>query len=214
MMPRQNRVTPFGSIVADPARGAMLGNRGVLHDAEGRIRRGWAGKAWICCALAFKDRRVPLAAPGHYTALFFLDEATALAAGHRPCALCRRAAFVAFREAWARGNGWPPGGAPPRAAEIDARLHGERVARPGGGKAVHRAVLGRLPDGAMVVTDGEPERALLVWRGGLWPWTPAGYGGPLELDPERGVGVLTPRSTVAALAAGYAVAGPEKMGGL
>lgn len=213
-MPLQNRVTPFGAIVADPAHGALLGNRGILHDADGRIRRQWAGKAWICCALAFKDRRIPLAAPGRYTALFFLDEATALAAGHRPCAECRRAAFLAFREAWARGNGWAADAGPPRAAEIDARLHAERVSLPDRGKLVYRETLGRLPDGTMVVEGGEPLLPLLVWRGALLPWSATGYAGPLRLDPGREVGVLTPRSTVAALAAGYAVAGPEKNRGL
>lgn len=207
-MTRQNRVTPFGTIVADPARGTLLGNRGILHGADGTIRRAWAGKAWICCALAFKGRRHPLAAPGHYTALFFLDEATALAAGHRPCALCRRAAFTAFRDAWARGDGWPADAAPPRAAEIDARLHAERLAMPGRGKRIHRALLGSLPDGTMVLADDEPARPLLRWQGALLPWSPCGYGAPRPLDPWREASVLTPRSTVGALAAGYAVDGP------
>lgn len=209
-MTRQNRVTPFGTIVADPARGTLLGNRGILHDSEGVIRRAWAGKAWICCALAFKDRSISLAAPGRYTALFFLDEATALAAGHRPCAECRRAAFIAFRDAWARGNGWPTDAAPPRAAEIDARLHAERVRSPGRAKLVHRAALGGLPDGTMVVTDHEPGLPLLLWSGALHPWSPAGYREARPLAPTEEADVLTPRSTVAALTAGYPISGPEK----
>ncbi|NYZ13322.1 hypothetical protein HL658_12235 [Azospirillum sp. RWY-5-1] len=213
-MIRQNRVTPFGTIVADAARGTLLGNRGILHDAEGSIRRAWAGKAWICCALAFKGRRIPLAGPGHYTALFFLDEATALAAGHRPCAECRRAAFTAFRDAWARGTGWPADAAPPRATEIDARLHAERVRSPGRVKLVHRAAPGGLPDGTMVVTDDEPALPLLVWSGALHPWSPAGYGEPRPLLAAQDVNVLTPPSTVAALSAGYTVSGPEKTSGL
>src|SRR6476469_9350587 len=102
--PLQNRVTPFGEIVAVPERGTMLGNRGILHDADGRLRRRWAGRAWICCLLEFRGRRDPVMAPGHYTRLFFLDEPTALAAGHRPCAYCRRTAYLAFRSAWADAN--------------------------------------------------------------------------------------------------------------
>src|SRR6185503_4182043 len=99
-MPRQNRVTPFGHIIATPERGTYLGNRGVLHDSEGRIRRTWQLRRWIVCVLALKGRKRQVMTPGHYTELFFLDEATALAAGHRPCAECRRERFNAFRKAW------------------------------------------------------------------------------------------------------------------
>src|SRR4051794_40086589 len=99
-MPRQNRVTPFGAIVASPDRGTLMGNRGILHDTEGRIRRLWQGKRWIICLLAFKDRKQQIMKPGFYTQLFFLDEATALASGHRPCAECRRGRFKDFCQAW------------------------------------------------------------------------------------------------------------------
>ena len=119
---------PFGEIVAVPERGTMMGNRGVLHDAQGRIRRPWQVKRWLICLLDFKGRRRPLMAPNRYTELYFLDEATALAAGHRPCAECRRARFLAFRDAWASANG----GVPPesvRVAMIDDQLHAERVFR-------------------------------------------------------------------------------------
>src|SRR3954465_3835639 len=102
-MPRQNRVTPFGQIVAEPQRGTLMGNRGRLHDEEGRIRRPWQLERWIVCLLEFKGRKRQVMTPGHYTELFFLDEATALAAGHRPCAECRRVAFDAFRRALAVG---------------------------------------------------------------------------------------------------------------
>src|SRR5579863_6409603 len=107
-MPRQNRVTPFGDIIAAPERGMVFGNRGVLHDDRGRIRRAWQVKRWLLCQLQFRGRHRPLAEPGRYTALFFLDEATGLAAGHRPCFECRRARFLAFRDAWASGNGFDP----------------------------------------------------------------------------------------------------------
>src|SRR3954453_18158595 len=138
-MPRQNRVTPFGEIVAVPERGSLMGNRGILHDAaarddpDARIRRRWAGRAWISCLLEFRGRRDPVMAPGHYTRLFFLDEPTALAAGHRPCAYCRRAAYNAFRDAWAAGNPQHGLGPTPRATEIDRVLHAERLGL-GGGK--------------------------------------------------------------------------------
>lgn len=188
-MPRPNRVTPFGTLAVVPERGAFMGNRGCLHDAEGRIRRRWATRAWICCVLSFKDRRVPLDAPGRYTPLFFLDEATALAAGHRPCAECRRADYLRFRARWAEGNGWP---GLPFAPDMDRRLHADR-------QSPHTAALAGLPDGTMVAPT--PSAAMLLWRGRLHAWSHAGYGPP-EPAPATAA-VLTPRSTVAALAAGY-----------
>src|SRR5215212_206442 len=148
-MPLQNRVTPFGEIVAVAERGTMLGNRGILHDPDGRVVRRWAGQAWICCLLEFRGRRDPVMAPGHYTRLFFLDEPTALAAGHRPCAYCRRADYLAFREAWATGNANLGLGPAPRAADIDRVLHAERL-RPDRTKRTYPASLANLPDGVMV----------------------------------------------------------------
>src|SRR5262245_27436707 len=125
-MPRPNRVTPFGDIIATPDRGTFMGNRGVLHDDAGRIQRAWQVKRWLVCVLAFKGRKRRGMRPGRYTELFFLDEATALAAGHRPCAECRRQRYNAFCNAWrladARGSHLPT------ADEIDRRLHAERVA--------------------------------------------------------------------------------------
>ncbi len=126
-MPRQNRVTPPGEIVAAPERGTFMGNRGCLHDAKGQIRRPWQLERWIVCVLAFKGRQRRVMTPGRYTELFFLDEATALAAGHRPCAECRRERFNAYRRALAAGGA--KGDEPLRSAvEIDHRLHAERVA--------------------------------------------------------------------------------------
>ena len=205
-MPRQNRVDPFGELVAVPERGTLMGNRGILHDAEGRIGRRWATRAWIACLLEFKGRRRTPMAPGSYTELFFLDEATALAAGHRPCAECRRADFLRFRTAWLAGN--PGYGLLPaaRIAEVDRVLHGERV--DGAGRRVRkrtwRARLAELPDGVLVVRDAEPDVPRLLWRGGLRAWSFAGYraSGPAAADEV--VTVLTPPSTVAAIRAGYA----------
>jgi hypothetical protein len=157
-MPLQNRVTPFGAIVAVPERGTLMGNRGILHDAAGALRRRWATRAWICCLLEFRGRRDPVMAPGHYTRLFFLDEPTALAAGHRPCAYCRREAYRSFRAAWAAGSAHLGLGTEPRAAEIDRVLHAERLG-PDGSKRLHPAELADLPDGAFVLEDieGGPE---------------------------------------------------------
>ena len=150
-MPLQNRVSPFGELFADPARGLFMGNRGGrIHTAERTLsRRRWTGRAWICCVLDFRGRRDPVMAPGHYTRLFFLDEPTALAAGHRPCAYCRRAEYNTFREAWASVN-WRAGlGSKPRAVEIDQVLNDERV-EPDGSKRLHPAELDHVPDGVFV----------------------------------------------------------------
>ncbi|MGE3268935.1 MAG: hypothetical protein AB7P40_09325 [Chloroflexota bacterium] len=214
-MPLQNRVTPFGEIVAIPERGTLMGNRGILHDASSQIRRRWAGRAWISCVLEFRGRRDPVMAPGHYTRLFFLDEPTALAAGHRPCAFCRRADYLAFRAAWAQGNVHLGLGPQPRATEIDRALHGERLG-PGGTKRLHPASLDSLPDGVMVGLSETTHRSLslpsgdqayLIWKGGFWAWSPDGYL-PHAEKVSAEVLLLTPPSTVAALAAGYVSGSP------
>src|SRR4051794_2977074 len=152
--PLQNRVTPLGELVAVPERGLLYGNRGVLHDADGRIRRRYQGRRWIACRLEFRGRRRhPLLQPGRYTELFFLDEATALAAGHRPCAECRRADYDRFVALW---RALHPG--EERADAIDARLHAERL--DGRGPRTSRAAVAALRDGAMVLRDGRPRLVL------------------------------------------------------
>src|SRR5271165_1152863 len=118
-MPRQNRVTPFGEIVAVPERGTFMGNRGNLHNAEGHIKRTWQVKRWLVCLLEFKGRKRTVMRPGFYTELFFLDEATALAAGHRPCAECRRERYNDFRKAWQSSHPGTSGSSLPTADEID-----------------------------------------------------------------------------------------------
>ena len=189
-MPLRNRVTPLGELVADPARGLVYGNRGCLHDASGRIRRRYAGKRWIACRLEFKGwRRGPLLQPGRFTELFFLDEATAFAAGHRPCALCRREDYVRFGELWSGRPG---------ADAIDARLHAERLGpRPD-------VELRGLPDGAFVLRDGEP---WLVLGPELLRWTPAGYA-RREPRPTGPAPLVTPPSLVEVLRAGWTPAVP------
>ena len=190
-MPLQNRVAPTGEFLAVAARGAMMGNRGVLHDAARRLGRArWRHRRWVCCVLAFRGRRRAVMAPRRYTELFFLDEATALAAGHRPCAECRRADYTRFLSLWRAAVG-PAAGAD----AMDAALHPARTARE---RPV--AAVAALPDGAMALIDGA---AHLVAQGRMWPWAPEGYGAPRAAPPGLRAPVLTPAPTVAVLAAGY-----------
>lgn len=199
-MPHPNRVTPFGAFEATPARGSLTGNRGVLHDAAGVIGAArWRHPHWIACALSYKDWKRRILQPGRWTELFFLDEATAFAAGHRPCALCRRADYQRFREAWAQAAG----GAVPTAAAMDRDLHAARLTagRPRRQRTWEGAVA-TLPDGAMVALPEMPHAAWLLWRGRLHRWRHEGYGEGRALPPGS-VAVLTPPPIVAALAAGY-----------
>jgi hypothetical protein len=201
-MPRRNRVTPFGEILAAPERGTMMGNRGILHDAEGRIRRPWQVKRWLLCVLEFRGRHRTVMAPNRYTELFFLDEATGLAAGHRPCFECRRGRFLAFRDAWSSADGGIAGSGPIRAATIDDRLHAERVG-PDRSRRVFTANIDELPDGVFVGLDGPGRGACLIRGDDLLAWSPGGYTERHPRPRREVVSVLTPRSTVAAIRAGY-----------
>jgi hypothetical protein len=209
-VPRQNRVTPLGEIIAASERGTFMGNRGCLHDAAGRIRcrnvglptgrQAWQLKRWIVCLLKFKGRKRQVMTPGHYTELFFLDEATALAAGHRPCAECRRERFNAFRQAIAASS---TGNKPLcSAVEIDSQLHAERLA-PDGSKRLYTAKLDKLPDGAFVLVPNDVVPHL-VWGDGLLAWSIAGYTNRIERPGGMTVEVLTPELTICALRGGYA----------
>jgi hypothetical protein len=187
-MPLRNRVTPLSELIADPARGLVYGNRGCLHDDRGEIRRRFATRRWIACQLEFKGwHRTKLMQPGKFTELFFLDEATAFAAGHRPCALCRRDDYNRFLElAGASG-----------ADQIDLRLHGERL--DGNGRRLHRRPVDELPDGAFVLRDGEP---WLVLEGGLLRWTPAGYT-DRRAAARGAMEAITPPTLIDALQSGW-----------
>jgi hypothetical protein len=199
-MPLQNRVTPEGEIIAHAAYGMFMGNRGgQLHDNKKRLtNRRWASKAWITCALDFGARNHGIMAPGHYTELFFLDEATALAAGHRPCALCRRADFVRFMDLWRDINGLAER---PKVEDVDDVLHGQRVTRDRD-KVVEVTALGDLPAGVMFRGTEGP---MLVTAGEPLLWTPEGYRAAAGAGPDRydPVEVLTPVAIVRLLAAGY-----------
>ena len=194
-MPLQNRVTPTGDIIATPHRGLFTGNRGIIHDPVTKtLTRRWAGKAWLTCVCEFRGRRRVVMGGRSWTELFFLDEATALSAGHRPCFFCRRDDALKFRAAWEQGNG--VGDVPAR--EIDAVLHRERLSE--GKKRLHAlpVAVDELPDGAMVQQDGE---SFLIARGRIWLWSPAGYRE--AQDSIESAMLLTPPSTLRALSACY-----------
>jgi len=193
-MPLQNRVTPLGEVIADPSRGLVYGNRGCLHDRAGTIRRHHQVRRWIGCRLEFKGRRrTPLVRPGYYTPLFFLDEATAFAAGHRPCTECRRPDYVRFGELWRALHPDDKG-----AEAIDSRLHAQRW--DGAGQRHHTAPYADLPDGTVVLRGGEP---WLVVGPRLRRWTPEGYT-EVAARPARGAAtVVTPPSLVAVLRSGW-----------
>ncbi len=195
-MPLQNRVDPFGELFAERSRGLLMGNRGgrIHTDERTLAKRRWVSPQWICCRLEFnaRHRRVW---DDSYTELFFLDEVTALAAGHRPCFECRRKDADNFAELWARTRGLPVRSLAP---EMDKALHAERL--DGHAKRLHRRKIERLPDGAMVTLEGEG--AFAVRDGVLLHWTPQGYDAARPL-PRDAVDVLTPPSILSVLAAGY-----------
>jgi hypothetical protein len=197
-VPLQNRVLPTGEIVADPGRGLLMGNRGCLHTPERRLGTArWRSKLWICCSLTFKGVQRDVMPPGRWTALFFLDEVTAFAAGHRPCAYCRRSSYVAYQRAFQVGRGLA---APPSAVEMDARLHAERVEPRTRAQRTRPADVRDLPDGVMVRHRGEVG---LLWAGTVRPWSSSGYGAAVPVAADTKVELLTPPSTVAVLAQGY-----------
>jgi len=214
-MPLQNRVDPFGEIHAVSARGMFTGNRGVIHDAATRtlLKRRWATRAWIICVCEFRGRRrevmgrnAPSGNAG-WTELFFLDEVTALAAGHRPCFYCQRDRAKEFAAFYGEAFGVVK----PKAPEMDARLHGERLAAGGRAVALKAGELERLPDGAMVARDGD---AYAIYQGKLRRWKFGGYGTSHDsLDlASPGFSLLTPPTTIAVLRAGYGPVWHESVG--
>ena len=193
-MPLQNRVDPFGELIATPARGMFFGNRGGKFHRDDRTlgKRRWASRQWICCVLSFKNRRHNVWGPG-YTDLFFLDEVTALAAGHRPCFECRRADAKVFAEFWGKAKGI----ATPHAPEMDVVLQKERLH--GRSKRTHERAFADLPDAASVTMDGA---AFALRDAQLLRWSENGYAD--KIARPRGLAtVLTPPSIVGVLAAGY-----------
>ncbi len=196
-MPLQNRVLPEGFIERHTARGMFMGNRGVLHDRNKELKRLFKTKAWIICLLEFKGRKRELMSPNSYTELFFLDEVTALAAGHRPCAECRRSRFNEFRNAWMEGNKWD-GGSAIRAPEMDEVLHRERIEDEN--KVTWIGRLLDLPHGTMFELD---EKSYAVCDGKILEWSFDGYSPAEQGTFPDSVDVLTPRSVVNLLATGF-----------
>ncbi len=193
----RNRVTPLGDIEAFALRGAWTGNRGIIHRGR-EIVRFHASDLWITRALEFRGRWHEQWQPHHYTFLYFHDEAVSFAAGHRPCAECRRDAYNAYRAAWAEALGV----ALPSAKLINQQLHGERIVPGTHRRRIHAMLWSELPDGAFVRLGHAP--AVVVGQQ-LTEWTPAGYA-TRRMRPRHGVAeVITPPSTIAALRAGYPV---------
>lgn len=200
-MTLQNRVTPYGDLVAVQERGAWMGNRGCLHDAQRQVVRRSARDAWVLCRLQWKGIRRTLMSPGRYTELFFLDEATALAAGHRPCNDCRAERLESFKQAWSKGVDGLPGGRV-LVSRIDAGIKQERA----GTKAARElpvVPLSELPAGVMVEPLGQPGIALLHWAGGLRRWSPAGYTECVSFAPDGLVRLVTPSSIAKVIGAGF-----------
>lgn len=195
-MPLQNRVSPSGELLVTPARGTFMGNRGgAIHNDRREIVRQYVSRRWIACVLEFRGRRRVVMSPRRYTELFFLDEAVALAAGHRPCAECRRARFNEFRRAWAGRDDSSP---LPSADSMDLELHSARVGRKKE-KVIYRAELRSLPDGCFIEIE---DAVYLVWEHALFRWTPDSYTERREMD-NRIINVLTPEPIVRCLRNGY-----------
>lgn len=194
-MALQNRVQPDGTIVAIPARGTMTGNRGIIHGPDRVLAsRRWSHKAWICCVLDWQDRKRQVMTGRNWTELFFLDEAAAMAAGHRPCGYCRRADYTRYVDAWKSATGVRP-----KAPEMDAVLHPARVRRDKS-QVTHNALFASLPLGAMIAHDGDIH---LVLDTTLRPYTPDGYGGAIARPIAGTATILTPAPMIATLANGY-----------
>ena len=197
-MSLQNRVTPFGEIEADPARGDLMGNRGILHgDTKELGHRRWTHDNWIICLTSFRGRQRQIMTPHRYTELFFLDEAVAIAAGHRPCYECRRQDYHAWATAWQQATG---SDAPPRAKEMDRALHKERILRLAGRQQRWRSELSDLPDGTFIGWEGTP---YLVLDRYLLRWTHGGYTETSPRPAQDKVIILTPPISVATLANGF-----------
>lgn len=201
-MPLQNRVDPWGVFHAHPSKASTrMGNRGILHNSNKEIVRPWAHKGWVICLTSFKGiNRGKLFSEGNYSELFFLDEASAFAAGHRPCAYCQRERSIAFREAWLRAN-MPDSEQfdTYRMPQIDKHLHAERAIR-GGGKVTYETVVSELPVGTLFEHNAS---SFLLSPRGLLPWSFDGYGAPQAIDPDQVVRVLTPRSIVNTFKTGF-----------
>ncbi len=194
----QNRVDPSGNFIMTNARGSFMGNRGVIHKDKS-IVKAFSHKAWIICVLEFKGRKREVMTPDRWTELFFLDEATAFAAGHRPCFECRREDALRFKSFWIKGNPEHNFNMKTSVRKIDTIIHTERIDQEKR-KVTHQRILADLPDGAFVLLNDQP---FVVTKNLLHRWTPFGYKESISIDPNSMLAVLTPRSVVNAFIAGY-----------
>lgn len=195
-MPLQNRVLPTGEIVAIPARGTFTGNRGILHRDDRTLGTSrWTHHAWICCTLNWQGRKRQVMTGRNWTELFFLDEAVALAAGHRPCGYCRRAAYRRFVDAWETASGKRP-----KATDMDRALHAARITPGTRRQQRHQGGLVALPTGTMIWHSAQPH---LISDAGLHPYTPEGYAAPIARPAVGTVEVLTPAPIIPLLRVGY-----------
>jgi hypothetical protein len=195
----QNRVDPFGNILKSAARGSFMGNRGVIHNAHKEITHAFKHKAWITCALEFKGRKRNVMTVDRWTELFFLDEATAFAAGHRPCFECRRVDAQRFKSCWIQGNPSYRFTMKTSITAIDEVIHQERIDNKKK-KVVHERAPSDVPEGAFILIGTEP---YLFSQGKLHQWTPFGYESTVDMPGVSQVTVLTPASIVNAFCAGY-----------
>ena len=201
-MPLQNRVNPFSNLISTPERGAWPGNRGVIHNERKEIIKNYAVKYWITCVLKYKNARRSVMSPNRWTELFFLDEATAFAAGHRPCGFCRHADFKRFKDLWLKANGEQYGLTNKTKMDIiDAIIHQERLDKNGVQKTF-KSTLTALPDGTFI-TLNEVDKAYLWFEQNLYEWSFSGYTKVSPFDKNQEVTVLTPLSYVAVFKAGY-----------
>lgn len=194
----QNRVDPAGNLIKTKARGAWMGNRGLIHNPKQEVLRPFRLKAWITCLLEFKDRKRPVMAPNQYTELFFMDEATAYAAGHRPCFECRRADYNIFKDFWLKGNPGYGYDFKTSIQKIDDIMHAERITADKT-KVTYEDNPGDLPDGTFILYNNEP---YLLTGGLMYLWSPFGYGEGTSLPDVSKIEVLTPKSVVNAFRAG------------
>lgn len=195
----QNRVDPFGNLIKTKARGSFMGNRGIIHNERQEICRTFKLKAWLICLLEFEGRHREVMAPDRYTELFFLDEASAFAAGHRPCFECRRADYNRFKSLWLKAN--PEYGFDEKTSirKIDDILHHERI-KSDRSKNTFEEKAESLPDGTFIVWNNEP---CLISQGMLYPWTPFGYQKGIPYTSDQQMVVLTPKSVVRTFHEGY-----------
>jgi hypothetical protein len=195
----QNRVDPFGQIISTSARGLWLGNRGVIHNDDKQIIKAFKHKAWIICALQFKGRKRMLMMPNRWTELFFLDEATAFAAGHRPCFECRKEDARRFKLSWVNGNASYGFTMKTSINEIDEIIHRERIDTEKK-KVMHERPLSEIPDGTFILINDHPH---LLYKAHFHKWSPFGYEESFPARDPSSLTVLTPNSIINAFSAGY-----------